>query len=418
MKIKGTIITFVMVWLLISCQTSSSSTREATVGENIFYYLDRRSGGIIISGGILRTSDLVIPERIRGREVTFIAGYAFRNKQLTSVSLPSTLRGIGPNAFSNNQITSVTIPNSVRDIHENSFINNPLTSVIIPNSAESIGAGAFSNNQLTSVTIPDGVTDIGANTFRDNRLTSVIIPASVQRIGAGAFMGNQLTSVTIPDGFTEIEADTFRDNHLNSVIIPYGVTLIHRDAFRNNQLTNVNIPRNVRAIDSGAFADNPLSSITINQNPSEHSIGLINDVSVVVPSNTIYVVATSLGDLTWAYAANNKRPGTYSMQGNEVLYNGTELPRPAVITTGPNAWLVSINGQQPALYIFDPESSSWQSRTSIQRRTVGNFPYPRWETDKFWYYASSNTGLIFWHSKVTIFFFCSLSGLTYIYINL
>ena len=60
-------------------------------------------------------------------------------------------------------LTTVTIPNTVRGIGEQAFINcSGLMNVTIPNSVTSIGVGAFEGcSGLTSVTIGSGVTSIG-----------------------------------------------------------------------------------------------------------------------------------------------------------------------------------------------------------------------------------------------------------------
>ena len=74
-----------------------------------------------------------------------------------------------------------------------------LTSVTIPTSVKRIGDTAFGNCiGLASVTIPDGVTSIGQCAFQTTSLASVTIPASVTSIGKNAFMDCQnLQSVTV-----------------------------------------------------------------------------------------------------------------------------------------------------------------------------------------------------------------------------
>ena len=54
-----------------------------------------------------------IPAQIRGRPVTFITDQAFRGNQLTSVTIPNSVRAIGIDAFADNQLTSITIGENI-----------------------------------------------------------------------------------------------------------------------------------------------------------------------------------------------------------------------------------------------------------------------------------------------------------------
>ena len=208
-------------------------------------------------------TDVVIPSTINGVSVTRIGVYAFRNNQLTSVTIPDSVISIEMAAFQNNQLTSVTIPDLVTSIERDAFQNNKLTSVTIPDLVTSIERDAFRNNQLTSVTIPDSVINIGSSAFRNNRLTSVTIPDLVTSIEWGAFGDNRLISVTIPDLVTSIRGDAFSHNRLTSVTIPDLVTSIEWGAFSHNRLTSVIIPDSVINIGSSAFSHNQLTSVII-----------------------------------------------------------------------------------------------------------------------------------------------------------
>jgi hypothetical protein len=105
------------------------------------------------------SQDVKIPETIIGLPVTSIAGFyrawdaVFYDKQLTSVTIPNSIKNIGRFAFCNNQLTSVTIPNGVVNIGMSAFQENPLVTVVISDSVTTIEFGAFQSNQLASVTI-------------------------------------------------------------------------------------------------------------------------------------------------------------------------------------------------------------------------------------------------------------------------
>ncbi|WP_075343809.1 leucine-rich repeat domain-containing protein [Tenacibaculum agarivorans] len=213
------------------------------------------------------TGDIVIPTQVvnngRAYKVTIIGDDAFKNNQLTSVTIPTSIISIGNSAFSNNELTNVTIPNSVTYIGVSAFDNNKLTNVIISNSLTIIRESAFRDNELTNVIIPNGVTDIRHNAFRNNKLTSVTIPNSVINIRKRVFKDNKLINVTIPNSVTTIGESAFENNALTSVIIGNGVTTIGKSAFQINELTNVIIPNGVTDIEDSVFKRNQLISVTI-----------------------------------------------------------------------------------------------------------------------------------------------------------
>ena len=167
-------------------------------------------------------------------------------------------------------LTSVTIPNSVKSIGNNAFYGcSGLTSVTIPNSVTSIGDNAFAGcSSLTSVTIPNSVTSIGHNAFDGcSGLTSVIIPNSVTSMDYSAFQGcSGLTSVTISNSLTSIEGWAFVGCYnLSSVTFGNSVETIGNWAFSDcYALTSVTIPNSVKNIDASAFSNcYSLASVTI-----------------------------------------------------------------------------------------------------------------------------------------------------------
>ena len=150
-------------------------------------------------------------------------------------------------------LTSVTIPGSVKIIYFRAFYGCGLTSVTIPNSVISIGSHAFSYcSDLTSVTIGNGVSIIGEGTFNYcSSLTSVTIPNSVTSIGIEAFQGcSSLTSITIPNRVTSIGVSAFSGcSNLTSVtaLMPSPVE-IDRDVFSNRTNATLYVPKGSKTL--------------------------------------------------------------------------------------------------------------------------------------------------------------------------
>jgi len=66
-----------------------------------------------ITGYLGSGSEVIIPDRINGVPVTYIDNSVFRDKNLTSVSIPDNIKNIGPNAFTGNKLEKVVIGNEV-----------------------------------------------------------------------------------------------------------------------------------------------------------------------------------------------------------------------------------------------------------------------------------------------------------------
>ncbi len=223
--------------------------------------------------------DVVIPEEVtimnRTRKVTRINSDAFRSCNVTSVTIPNSVKSIGGSAFYGcHLMTSVTIGNSVTSIGGSAFYGcEALTSITIPNSVTSIENTTFSYcKALTSITIPNSVTRIGASAFEYcTGLTSITIGCGLTNIEEKAFIYCKgLKKVIVSDiaAWCAIEFGRFDSNpldyahHLYSdenteikdLVIPNSVTSIGIYAFSGcSGLTSVTIPNSVTSIHGSAF---------------------------------------------------------------------------------------------------------------------------------------------------------------------
>lgn len=109
--------------------------------------------------------------------------------------------------------TKIVVSNGVTGIGEGAFCYfTELTSVSLPGSLKSIGAYAFRGcSSLKSVVIPDSVTSIGESAFyRCTALTTATVSNSVSMISYGTFMScENLISVTIPNSVKSIGEKAF-----------------------------------------------------------------------------------------------------------------------------------------------------------------------------------------------------------------
>ena len=154
--------------------------------------------------------------------VRFVHNNAFEDcTNLTSITIPNSVKGIDSNAFSGCSIKSIIIPNSVTSIYPSTF--NGCTSLTAINVATgnryyvSVNGVLYNKDKTTIIRYPEGKKD-----------KSYSILDSVTCIDSHAFDScTNLTSITIPNSVTSIESDAFGGcTSLTSIVIPKSVTSI------------------------------------------------------------------------------------------------------------------------------------------------------------------------------------------------
>ena len=172
------------------------------------YTYTQENGGACITAYNNTGTDITIPSSLGGLPVTKIGDYAFANRvetkgsDISSLSLPNTLKVIGTGAFDiNSTITSLEIPASVESIGNRAFhCWIKLSSVSFEGkNLKSIGKWAFKNcHNLNSLDLPSSLEYIDEGAFSYcTSLSSVAIPQSVQSLEREAFLAcTSLSTVT------------------------------------------------------------------------------------------------------------------------------------------------------------------------------------------------------------------------------
>jgi len=226
---------------------------------------------VLITGFIKLNVGVQIPAQIQGLPVTEIGERAFREKGITSVTIPSSVTRIGEWAFTKNALTAVTIPGNVVSVGKFAFANNAFTSIVLENGVQSVGQGAFEKqtkfsedvSTVPNIIIPSSMKKIEDEAFARSRIGSVTFSSGVKTIGEGAFMGNQFKSVVFPEGVSEIGKNAFEENFIESVTFPDSLTKIGEGAFTSGKLKSITLPPNLKTLGNNAFFNNKLTEITI-----------------------------------------------------------------------------------------------------------------------------------------------------------
>ena len=233
---------------------STNRKNEEESGDNLIYDIHNQEVTITDIKRKETIKKLIIPQRISNYRVTEIGSYAFSGSSLKEVVLPSTLTKIGESAFRDTQLTSITIPEGVTEIGFGAFMDSSLKEVVLPSTLTNIGSSAFSGTQLKNVTLPTSVTDMGSRAFGHiDSLSSIAIPKNLSNV-SGAFLGSQhLKTIRFEEGITKIADGLFLGSGISNIKIPETVTEIGADAFRDTRITELYIPDSVTKLGNGAF---------------------------------------------------------------------------------------------------------------------------------------------------------------------
>lgn len=299
-----------------------------------WYYTPSSSGySASITGASQNSGDLVIPSKVNGKKVAYIAYRAFRNyKQLTSVIIPEYVTGIGKEAFKGcTGLKSVTFGKAVKTIESDAFEEcYYLERVYISSDIQGIDRvfgyddeeGDVPETTLSLFFSPDvnlttalhfwggtyGSFHVKVFLYIDDiaeKCNKSIPPITwecaawvgEEPVGVGLLdmEGNLVTRLDIPYGVTSIADNAFRNcSCLESVSIPSSVTSIGNSSFLScwdlktvsiqdglqniadsvfydcYYLTDVSIPSSVTSIGLAAFSNYPMFE-TINVSVSDYA---------------------------------------------------------------------------------------------------------------------------------------------------
>lgn len=239
-------------------------------GEEGDYLYTVYTGGVVIDGYEGNATELVVPSRIGGRQVTEVdLSYTVDAGRITKVTVSEGIKVIGSSCFYEySGLSSVNLPSTLTEIGYNAFYGcSSLSNIKIPDSVTSIGEVAFEGcSNLDTINIPAGMTELINYQFSESSLKSIVIPGTITRIGACAFHGcKELKSVTISEGVSEIGDSAFRWSGITSLTIPGSVKRIGKNAFEScSSLTSLTLKNGVGRLEDSAFwGCDGLTSITI-----------------------------------------------------------------------------------------------------------------------------------------------------------
>lgn len=260
--------------LLLLC-VCVSGRADFLVGKYLYSVLeDGQTVSVSNGAGDELTGDIVVPSTVdyhgKTYTVTEVKGSGFSGANITSVTLPQTLKKIGSNAFMFSSTLESASLGGATELGERCFVYcSNLKSVTMSDGVEVLPNNIFEScGKLEVVTMSKSLKAIGEAAFRDCPcLRDIELPSGLMEIGEKAFYGcKSLVSIAIPEGVKSIEANTFRDcTGLSEITIPSTVESIGKMAFSQCAVSTFTIPKSVTSNATGmGLADCPnLKAISV-----------------------------------------------------------------------------------------------------------------------------------------------------------
>lgn len=205
---------------------------------------------------------LTIPDSIDGLPVTAIGIYAGQICNMKTLTLPDTLKEIGPYCFSNcPNLTTLTIPDSLEKIGFRAFEDcTSLATINFPDCLVKTGSFTFDDTPWLTAQRQNNPLVIVNGAVIDGRTCKgdVEIPSNVKYVASGAFSRNEdITSCVIPSGVSEITDDMFfYCSNLTSVELKGCTSLGIMTFAACNKLTDIKLSGKLTKIDGYAFDEN------------------------------------------------------------------------------------------------------------------------------------------------------------------
>ena len=311
-----------------------------------------------------------------GNKVTSIEECAFMDcVNITSVTIPSSVKSIGHLAFGRSSITNLVLPEGLTTLGEGAFTESKVKTVSLPKTLTSVGRCSFQNcPELEEVVIHEGVTEIKPYAFcGDHQLKAVYIPSTVTEIGEEVFYHCENLKILFIDknnpAFYADETGLYSKDKTSlyygiatpntTCYLPNTLTTIVKGAYKGNaNLTSIQFPTSLTGIEESAFEFcYGLTEVSIPDNVTIGNYAFSNCVNVesvtigagcTLSTNCFrqnYFAGTAHNYSSLKYVTINgkvKFNGYAVFWGcvnlNTFKYNSTELPDFEGVGETSNAW--------------------------------------------------------------------------------
>ncbi len=326
-------------------EESSEAEKDDIIVSGDYSYSLTPLGTACIEGYTGTDTQLVVPDKLDGVEVTKINRTAFETCEAVSIHIPAGITYIsGDNPFLQClNLKEITVDeNNEEYMAEDGILYSkdklqllcyPQAkegdSFEIPSGVEEIAIGALYQSKLKEISLPESVTMLSRHSISYcPELTSIDLSSTrINYIGEMAFSYcTALTEITFPDTLIEIGGGAFAGcSALTAVSFPASLTTIRQNAFAATGLTEVVIPATVTEIGYSAFG-------------YDESLNAIEDFIIIGEANSAAHIYATDADEDYGYENN------FTFKTIEQAETESSLPELESIAYGDFAY-AEVNGE-------------------------------------------------------------------------
>ena len=180
----------------------------------------------------------------------------------------------GVNLYVNNQlVTDLIIPDGVEVIEDFAFWGSNVSSVTIPSSVKSIGKKAFCTcANLRSITIPHTVESIDKEAFYelDRQCPKAVYKESPNKNNVKVYIDDIANWITKDYGlgfsnlsaYSKIKIELYLNNELaTDIVVPKTITALGKNVFSYTKINSIVLSKNIEQVDLSNFSGSTLKTI-------------------------------------------------------------------------------------------------------------------------------------------------------------